>query len=381
MDINKKNYENILTNEEIERYKRHITLEELGIQGQVKLKNSSVIFIGAGGLGSSAILYIAAAGIGKIGIIDNDQVEESNLQRQIIHTTSEIGQNKTDSAEKKIKLLNPNCLVSIFTERLTSKNILKIINEFDIVCDCSDNFGTKYLLNDACVILKKPFIYGSVQGFTGQISVFNLETNSPNLRDLIPKSPQREDIPSCSEFGVIGVSPGLIGILQANEIIKIIIKKGQMLDGKVLVFNLLDNCIKTLNLKANPENKNILDFAKYIEDYEDETVENINKIKTISYLKFKEIYKKNTNKILLIDVREESEYNKSSIDGSLSLPLTKIKNNINLDFLKQNYFGKQIYIICQKGVRSEKAVRLFMKRKINAISIEGGLDKLKELVK
>ena len=229
---------NFLTLDEEERYKKHLTLKEIGFKGQLKLKNSSVICIGAGGLGSSVLLYLAAAGIGKIGIVDNDQVEKSNLQRQIIHETNTVGNLKIDSAKERIKRFNPNIEVVTFAKRINSDNILDIINEFDIICDCSDNFGTRYLINDACLILNKPLVFGSVQGFEGQISVFNLNKNSPNLRDLLPESPSKNNVPSCEEFGVVGVSTGLIGVLQVNEIIKIILKKGEILDGKIMIFNL-----------------------------------------------------------------------------------------------------------------------------------------------
>ena len=211
---------NFLTVDEEERYKKHLSLEEIGLKGQLKLKNTSVLCIGAGGLGSSVLLYLAAAGIGKIGIVDNDQVEKSNLQRQIIHETNTVGNLKIDSARERIKRLNPNIEVVTFNERIKSDNILKILEVFDVICDCSDNFATRYLINDACLILQKPFVFGSVQGFEGQISVFNLHKNSPNLRDLLPESPTKNSIPSCEEFGVIGVATGLIGVLQVNEIIK-----------------------------------------------------------------------------------------------------------------------------------------------------------------
>ena len=176
------------------------------MQGQLKLKNSSVICIGAGGLGSSVLLYLAAAGVGRIGIVDNDHVDKSNLQRQIIHDTNTIGNLKIDSAKERIKKINHNIKVITFDKRINSKNIIGIINDFDIICDCSDNFGTRYLINDACLMLDKPLVFGTVQGFEGQISVFNLNKNSPNLRDLLPESPTKQNVPSCEEFGVIGVS-------------------------------------------------------------------------------------------------------------------------------------------------------------------------------
>ena len=176
-----------LSLDEKERYKKHLTLKEIGFKGQLKLKNSSVICIGAGGLGSSVLLYLAAAGIGRIGIVDNDQVEKSNLQRQIIHETNTVGNLKINSARERIKRFNPNIEVLTFNERINSENVIEIIKDFDIICDCSDNFGTRYLINDACLILNKALVFGSVQGFEGQISVFNLNKKSPNLRDLLPE--------------------------------------------------------------------------------------------------------------------------------------------------------------------------------------------------
>ena len=190
---------NYLNSDEQERYQKHLNLKEIGYEGQLNLKNSSVLCIGAGGLGSSVLLYLAAAGIGKIGIIDNDHVEKSNLQRQIIHETNTIGNLKIDSARERIKKLNPNSKLLTFAERINSNNALEIIRKFDVICDCSDNFGTRYLINDACLILNKPLVFGSVQGFEGQVSVFNLQNNSPNLRDLLPESPLKNDVPSCAE--------------------------------------------------------------------------------------------------------------------------------------------------------------------------------------
>ncbi len=366
-----------LTSEELNRYRRHITLKEIGEKGQIKLKNSSVIFIGAGGLGSSALLYTAAAGIGKIGIVDNDLVENSNLQRQIIHDTQEIGNNKTESAKKRIKQLNPNCEVITFEERLNTENILKIIDDFDIVCDCSDNFGTRYLINDACIILKKPFLYGCVQGFEGQISVFNLYPNSPNLRDLIPKSPHSNEIPSCEEFGVLGVSPGLIGILQANEIIKILTNNGEILDGKILIFNLLEVSIKKLNLKANLLYRKIDNLFDFREDYENIPIDK-KTIKTINNIQFQKIFKKDFNEILIIDVRDKEDFQRFSLKGSLSIPLSDLNSKNSLNYIKSNFAGKKIFTICQKGIRSAKASEILMNNKIQSQSLEGGIDQLNQ---
>ena len=366
----KKNF----TLDELERYKRHLSLKEIGYKGQLKLKKSSVLFIGAGGIGSSALIYVAAAGIGKIGIADNDLVETSNLQRQVIHSHLNVGSKKVDSAKETIKELNPHCEIKTYKERINSSNILKIIQEYDLICDCSDNFGTRYLINDACLIIKKPFIFGSVQGFQGQVAVFNLNKNSPNLRDLLPYSPSNKDIPSCSEFGVIGVSTGLIGILQANEIIKIIASQGDVLDGKILNFDLLTLSMKKLNLKPDFKNKQINNLSDFSNDYEDLSA--LRKEITCSQLEKK--YKKNRDQIIVIDVREKEEFNKLYLEGSISLPLSIFEDSKSLKIIKKNCFNKEIFTLCKSGKRSIKATQILNKLNIESKSIAGGIEQLKE---
>ena len=369
-----------LSLDEKERYKKHLTLKEIGFKGQLKLKNSSVICIGAGGLGSSVLLYLAAAGIGRIGIVDNDQVEKSNLQRQIIHETNTVGNLKINSAQERIKRFNPNIEVTTFNKRINSENVIEIIKDFDIICDCSDNFGTRYLINDACLILNKALVFGSVQGFEGQISVFNLNKKSPNLRDLLPESPVKNNIPSCEEFGVVGVSTGLIGILQVNEIIKIILKKGEILDGKIMVFDLLNMNIKTLNLKSDKLNKNIKNLSQFEDFYKENECQDNIKIKKINAKEFNTLYKAKLNKILLIDVREEEEFNKCSIKGSISIPINNLEQKSHLEFIKQESLVKEIFTLCQLGKRSEKASKILMKFKISSTSIEGGMKKINQVI-
>ena len=338
------------------RYKKHLTLKEIEKEGQLKLKNSSILCVGAGGLGSSVLIYLAAAGIGKIGIVDNDFVEKSNLQRQIVHETNTIGYLKIDSAKEELKRLNPNIEVVTFDKKITSENALEIIREFDIICDCSDNFGTRYLINDACLILNKPLVFGSVQGFEGQVSVFNLNKNSPNLRDLLPESPLKNAIPSCSEYGVVGVSTGLIGILQVNEIIKIILNKGKTLDGQILIFDLLKINMKKLHLKRDPLNKQIINLSQFEDFYGDDLCsENNIEIERINANDFSNLYKAKPNKILLIDVRENKELSNSAIDGSVSIPLSHLNQASDLKFIQQESLNKEIFTICQTGKRSEKA--------------------------
>ncbi len=372
---------NFLNSDEEERYQKHLTLKEIGYEGQLNLKNSSVLCIGAGGLGSSVLLYLAATGIGRIGIVDNDQVEKSNLQRQIIHETNSIGNLKIDSAKERIKKFNPNCEILTFSERINPKNALELINQFDVICDCSDNFGTRYLINDSCLILNKPLVFGSVQGFEGQVSVFNLYKNSPNLRDLLPESPSKNAAPSCAEYGVVGVSTGLIGILQVNEIIKIILKKGETLDGKILIFDLLKMNIKKLNLKSDQLNKQIRNLYQNEEFYNsDEYCEKHNEINTINANDFNSLFKAKYNNILLIDVRENEEFSNSAIEGSISIPLSQLDQDSELKFIQKESLSKEVFTICKSGKRSEKASRILSKFKIQSRSIEGGIEKVKKIL-
>ena len=371
---------NFLSVDEKERYQKHLNLEEIGIDGQLKLKKSSVICIGAGGLGSSVLLYLAAAGVGKIGIVDNDQVEKSNLQRQIIHETNTVGNFKIDSALQRINRLNPNIEVFTFKTRINSENVLDIIKNFDIVCDCSDNFGTRYLINDACLILNKPLVFGSVQGFQGQISIFNLFEHSPNLRDLLPESPSKTNVPSCSEFGVIGVSTGLIGILQVNEILKIILKRGEILDGNILIFNLLNMEMKKLTLKSDKKNKKIQNLLEFQDFYKDEECFNQkNEIQRIKAVEFNSLLNCNPNNILLIDVRDNEEFSNFSLEGSISIPLCDLQQKAHLDFIKKESLIKEVFTLCQLGRRSDKASEILSKFKIQSKSVEGGIKKIKQL--
>ena len=372
---------NFLNTDEQERYQKHLTLKEIGYEGQLNLKNSSVLCIGAGGLGSSVLLYLAATGIGRIGIIDNDYVEKSNLQRQIIHETDGIGNLKIDSAQERIKKLNPNSELLTFAERINPNNALKIIEQFDVVCDCSDNFGTRYLINDACLILNKPLVFGSVQGFEGQVSVFNLHKKSPNLRDLLPESPSKNAIPSCAEYGVVGVSTGLIGILQVNEIIKIILKKGEILDGTILVLDLLNMNIKKLNLKRSQVNQRIKNLSQFEDFYcDNQCFEENNEINSINASDFKNIYKVKADKILLIDVRENEEFSTSAIKGSISVPLSDLNKDFDLEFIKKESLIKEVFTICKSGKRSEQASKILSKFKIQSRSIEGGIEKVKKIL-
>src|SRR5271165_872044 len=242
-----------LDNDQIRRYSRHLILPEVGLAGQKKICSTSVLCIGAGGLGSPIAMYLAAAGIGKIGIVDFDMVDFSNLQRQIIHGTKDVGRPKCESAKETINRINPNVEVVLHTTRITSENALDILAQYDIVVDGTDNFPTRYLTNDACVLLKKPNVYGSIFRFEGQASVFAPHLNGPCYRCLYPEPPPPGMVPSCAEGGVLGVLPGIIGCIQATEILKLALGKGNLLIGRLLLFNALDMKFRELKLRRDPE--------------------------------------------------------------------------------------------------------------------------------
>jgi len=374
--MEKTKYQADLSSEEISRYARHISLPEIGVQGQIKLKASSIACIGTGGLGSPLLIYLAAAGIGRIGIVDFDVVEYSNLQRQIIHTTNSIGLLKTHSAKEQILKINPSCQVDLFNQKLTSHNALEILQPYDVICDCSDNFPTRYLINDACLILKKPNIYGSIARFEGQASVFNLNEESPNYRDLIPTPPPRELIPSCSEAGVMGILPGIIGTIQAAEAIKIITNIGNPLNGRLLIFNALKMSFKELKLTSNLENRNIKELIDYEAFCSEVKVKNEFDldIKSISVKKLKLLLSQSSKEILLIDVRNPIEQNESTISDSKLIPLSSIESGDAINQLKMFAAKKSLYIFCKSGKRSLRAIKHLKKFGINGINIEGGIE-------
>ena len=368
--------ETILSSEEIARYARHISLPEIGIKGQEKLKRSSVACIGTGGLGSPLLIYLAAAGIGRIGIVDFDVVEYSNLQRQIIHTTNSIGLLKTDSAEQHIYKINPSCRVDVFNQKLTSSNALEILRVYDVICDCSDNFPTRYLINDACLILKKPNIYGSIARFEGQVSVFNMNEDSPNYRDLIPTPPPQELIPSCSEAGVMGILPGIIGTIQAAEAIKIITNIGYPLNGRILTFNALKMQFKELTLKSNPENRNIDKLIDYKSFCSEVTVKNELDcdIESISIKELKMLLSQSSKEIVLIDVRNQNEHNECAISHSKLIPLSTIESGESINEIKILSAKKNLYLFCKSGKRSLRALKHLKQFGIKGVNIEGGIE-------
>ena len=371
-----------LNSEEIARYARHISLPEIGIKGQEKLKQSSVACIGTGGLGSPLLIYLAAAGIGRIGIVDFDVVEYSNLQRQIIHTTNSIGLLKTESAKQHILKINPYCKIDLFNQKLTNSNALEILKNYDVICDCSDNFPTRYLINDSCLILDKPNIYGSIARFEGQVSVFNLKKESPNYRDLIPIPPPKELIPSCSEAGVMGILPGIIGTIQAAEAIKIITNIGYPLDGRLLIFNGLKMQFKELKLKSNPENRNIsrlMDYKSFcsgikVKNYFDFDMKNI------SIKELKILLRQSSEQTILMDVRNQDEHNECSISGSIHIPLSTIESGEAIDEIKILTANKNLYVFCKSGYRSMLALKHLNEFGIEGTNIEGGIEAWKNQI-
>jgi len=251
-----------LSREEVRRYSRHLILPEVGIEGQRRLKGSSVLCVGTGGLGSPLLLYLAAAGVGRIGIVDFDVVDESNLQRQVLHGTSKVGALKVDSARERIHDINPHVRVDVFNEALTSENALEIMAPYDVVVDGTDNFPTRYLVNDACVMLGKPNVYGSIFKFEGQCSVFNYQ-DGPNYRDLYPEPPPPGLVPSCAEGGVLGILPGVIGCLQATETIKVLLGLGSTLSGRLLLYDAMSMRFRELKLRRDPDAKPITRLIDY----------------------------------------------------------------------------------------------------------------------
>ncbi len=345
-----------LSKEEIQRYSRHLILEEVGMEGQTKLKNSAVLCVGTGGLGSPLLLYLAAAGVGRIGIMDFDVVDESNLQRQVIHGTSTVGKLKVESAKDRILDINPNIQVDLYDEALNSDNALKIFEPYDVIVDGTDNFPTRYLVNDACVLLNKPNVYGSIFKFDGQCTVFNYE-DGPNYRDLYPEPPPPGLVPSCAEGGVLGILPGVIGCIQATETIKIILGKGTTLSGRLLTYDAMNMSFKEFKLRRDPEAKPITELIDYQQfcgvpanDHE-KVAEEESTVVDIEPLQLKERLK--TNHLQLIDVREPHEWDICHIEGATLIPLGQIANR-----LSEIRGDDEVIIYCKMGGRSKKAYKI-----------------------
>jgi len=352
--------------EEFKRYQRHFSLPNFGDEGQRKLKESKVLVVGAGGLGSPVLHYLAAAGIGHIGILDHDTVEVSNLQRQVIHNSDDIGYSKIVSARDKIKRLNPNVQVEIYDLFLNRANALSIIESYDVIVDSTDNFPTRYLINDACVLKNRPFVYGSIYQYEGQVSTMNFK-GGPNYRDLYPEPPAPEMVPNCAEGGVLGVLAGIIGTIQAAEVIKIISEIGEVLAGKLLIYDLLSAESRKIKFPKTFDNKQITELVDY-EEFCGTNKTNINMVKEITV---KELKKMQDNKedFQLIDVREAYEYDIANLDGEL-IPLGDIPNAVD----KVNK-DKKVVVHCRSGKRSAQAIEYLQKKGDfdNLYNLKGGV--------
>jgi adenylyltransferase/sulfurtransferase len=366
-----------LEQDELRRYGRHIIMPEIGEEGQKKLKAARVLIIGAGGLGSPLALYLAAAGVGTLGIVDFDVVDITNLQRQVLHSTENIGKSKLDSARERIKHINPHVQVEVFPVRLSSENALEITKRFDVVIDGTDNFPTRYLVNDACVFLKKPNIYGSIFRFDGQVSVFADE--GPCYRCLYPSPPPPELVPNCAEGGVLGALPGVIGTLQALEALKLILGCGEPLIGRLLVFDGLMLQFQEVKIKKNPDcpvcgdHPTITELIDY-EEFCNPSSMNLRHKNEITPKELHELMKSGEN-IFLLDVREQYEYRISNIGGVL-IPLATLPQH--LDQLPNN---KTIVVMCHHGIRSARAVEFLKNNGIqNAINLAGGIEEWSQTV-
>jgi len=366
-----------LNNDEIRRYSRHLILPEVGLAGQKKIKAASVLCIGAGGLGSPIALYLAAAGIGKIGIVDFDTVDFSNLQRQILHTDADVGRPKTQSAKETIAGVNPNCQVVLHETRITSANALDLIRPYDIVVDGTDNFPTRYLTNDACVLLKKPNVYGSIFRFEGQASVFAPHLGGPCYRCLYPEPPPPGMVPSCAEGGVLGVLPGIIGCLQTTEILKLILGKGHSLVGRLLLFNALDLKFRELKLRRDPECpvcgehpsiKELIDYEQFCGIPPEPANPAVNPDE-VTVQDMKKALDNPGLGIKVIDVRESDEYEIARVNGVPLLPLSQLAQRFTELDPNQHY-----YLHCKGGVRSLKALGFLRQQGFKYLkSVKGGI--------
>jgi adenylyltransferase/sulfurtransferase len=364
----------VLSNDEILRYSRHLIMPEVGMEGQLKLKAARVLCIGAGGLGSPLALYLTAAGVGTLGIVDFDVVDYTNLQRQIIHSTADVGRKKLDSAAEKLKAINQFLNLRTFETRLTSANALELFREFDIVADGTDNFPTRYLVNDACVLTGKPNVYGSIFRFEGQASVFATE-DGPCYRCLYPEPPPPGLVPSCAEGGVLGILPGLVGVIQATETIKLILGQGDSLAGRLLLVDALGMKFRELKLRKNPDcpvcgkNRTITKLIDYEEFCgirgQEAPVEDVVPAISVEELKKKLDAKSD---IFILDVREPHEYQICNLNGYL-VPLNDLPKRVSeLDS------SREIVAHCKMGGRSAKAVQFLRQAGFKKVyNLTGGI--------
>ncbi len=367
-----------LSAEELQRYSRHLLMPEVTSEGQKRLKAARILCIGAGGLGSPAALYLAAAGVGTIGIVDFDDVDLSNLQRQILHGTKDVGRSKLESARDRLRDINPDIEIELHQCRFSSENASEIVSEYDVVVDGSDNFATRYLSNDVCVFEKKPNVYGSVFRFEGQTTVFAPHLGGPCYRCLFPEPPPPESVPNCAQAGVLGVLPGIIGLLQAIEAIKLIVGIGEPLIGRLLHFDALKVKFRELNLRRDPQCPVCGDNPTIFSPIDYDQFCGVRDEKMVPAISVNELKRKMDAReaFELVDVREPFEYEIARIDGAQLIPLGEIANRA--DELQR---GQQIVVHCHSGTRSAQAVRLLQQRGFsNVYNLEGGIDAWSEQI-
>lgn len=345
-----------------DRYIRQTTLKGFGVKGQKKLGKAKVLVVGAGGLGVPVLTYLNAMGVGKIGVMDRDIVSVSNLHRQVLYTTSDIGKTKVTAALQKLTVQNTDTQVEVYPTFLTTENALEVIAKYDVVIDTSDNFPTRYLVNDACVMLNKPFVYGALHGYEGQVSVFNYK-NGPTYRCLFPNMPNENEVPNCNEHGVLGIIPGIVGSLQALEAIKVITGIGEVLSGTLLIFDGLQQAYQKIKFSPRPKNSEIKVLQEnYGWHYDCET------IPAVEATEIERLLSENAQ---IIDVRTIEEFQDYHIEGTLHIPLDEVASRSwIIDF------EIPVYIVCQSGKRSEIALKQLKKMKPESAiyNISGGLN-------
>ncbi|XP_076668559.1 ubiquitin-like activating enzyme 4 [Andrena cerasifolii] len=384
-----------LSNDEISRYSRQIFLPEIGVKGQLKLKNSAVLIVGAGGLGCPAALYLASTGVGHIGIIDYDNVEMNNLHRQLLYTEANVGTPKVKAAAENLNCLNSNVKITPYKVQLDSSNALEIIKRYDVVIDATDNVATRYLLNDACVLSKKPLVSGSALRFEGHLSVFNY--NGPCYRCIFPKPPPPETVTNCGDGGVFGPAVGTIGVLQALEAVKVVLNMPCVLSGQLLLFDGLETKFRNINLRTknlncavcseHPTIHQLIDYEQFCGAKANDKEPNLNLLKKeerISVEEYNTALKLGTKPHVLIDVRSPEEYQICHLKNSVNLPLNEINNNervmalkTKVQEVKEEHDEISLYVICRRGNDSQKAVqhlqKIFNESNIDIKDIIGGI--------
>jgi adenylyltransferase/sulfurtransferase len=368
-----------LDNQEIERYSRHLILPEVGLEGQKKLKASKVLLIGAGGLGSPLAMYLAAAGVGRIGIVDFDVVDESNLQRQLLHGTEDVGRLKIDSAAETIRSLNPHVQVDKHILQLSSENALDLFKDYDVVADGTDNFPTRYLVNDACVLTGRPNVYASIFRWEGQVSVFGMP-GGPDYRDLYPEPPPPGMVPSCAEGGVFGVLPGIVGCLQATEVIKILTGIGQPLVGKLLLFDALSMSFRVVKVRPNPDKppiERLIDYEQFCGIPQAREAEQKGAVREISVVELKAMRDRGEPHFLF-DVRRPFEAEIASMGADQLIPVEELEQRYH-----EVLAGKEdtVVVHCKMGGRSARAARMLRDKGFTkVVNLAGGISAWSEKI-